>query len=653
MATTDNDDDDHMRQTPTQLPEILLLIGRHLSQGDLTSCIRVSHSWHYYLEPLLWSHVSIQRPTSSSSSSSSSLSSNNSISFSNDNNDNNDNNRNGFFRNINQSAYEASIIKNVRHLHSLTIEFVQNPTLLHQLVPVLHNRLSALITEDYNPTIRQILLQNAQSIQSFTCRNVNTRQRQQYSLPQPSHEATEFWKSLSSLMFLTELTLSNACIYSANLTVFWKMCGRLKVLSLESGFVCDLSPSSYLEPFKTLRRVHLHRVSEYPQRELDFIRFCPNLEHLAWRPLQLTPLNQFMFHLVTLEPDRLARITSVDFSYIDLFDKQLATVLSSGLRLVRLIAVHSPFGDFCADQVVCSMAETLEELDVRECHLLVQNPMVQLMLVVCRRLKVFRADEISVDDMNKNTWSPAARFSRPAFSSSSSSSPSGYGCGSSTVAGYTATVPAPTLAPLLSMRMLGKLMQGDWQWGCVELEELDVTFVGSIAQKHLLLNGLPLVYSQLAQLTELRRLGFGWKYHNEERRLSSSTGVTFGSVDSVVDLALPRGSPPSSASSTASSSSSSSSSYSSKASVGSETQQKSPHFRAGLRRLWKLTQLRVFDVEKIQNPNFSVSDVKWFGKRWEGLRRIQGRLSMDPGTELAIQDLVQKDFTHITHHHNN
>ncbi|KAG0380216.1 hypothetical protein BGX24_009553 [Mortierella sp. AD032] len=358
-----------------------------------------------------------------------------------------------------------------------------------------------------------------------------------------------------------------------------------------------------------------------------------------------------MFHLVTLEADQLARMTSLDVSHIDLFDKQLATVLSSGLRLVRLIAVHSPFGDFCADQVVCAMAETLEELDVRECHLLVQNPMVQLMLVACRKLKVFRADEISVNDMNKSTflnnsssWSPTARFSRPSLTSTS---PSGYGSGSGAMTGYIATVSAPTSAPLSSMRMLSKLMQRDWQWACVELEELDVTFVGSIVQSQM--DGLPLVYSQLAQLTELRRLSFGWKHCIEERRLSSSTGVMFGTVDGVVVLASPRGSPPSSTSSTASSSSS----FSSTASAGTKTQHKSPHFRAGLRRLWKLTQLRVFDVEKVQNPTFSVSDVKWFGKRWEGLRRIRGRLSMDPETELAIQDLVQKDFTHITHHHHN
>lgn len=437
-------------------------------------------------------------------------------------------------------------------------------------------------------------------------------------------------------------------MYTSDLRVFFQICERLEILSLENGSVANLSPYK-VDPLTNLRRLLLHRVSVNPLRELDFIANCPNLEHLAWRPLDNTPLNPFMFHLVTLAPDRLARITSLDVSQTDLFDKQLATILSSGLRLTRLVAIHSPFGAYCADQVVCSMADTLEELDIRQCHLMVQNPMLQIMLMTCKRLRYFRADEISVNDMSKNTFfsDPSSAWSQPRFARPGSSNTAG-----SPMTGGGMVVPAPTSAPLSSMRMMGKAMQGEWQWACFELEELDVTFVGNYLQPHSILTGLPLVYSQLAQLTELRRLVYGWKNSSDERRLSLSSGSTFGSVDSAVGLSSSKGSPPSSAASSSSSTSSPSSSSSTRSTGGPETH-KSPHFRAGLRRLWKLTQLRVFDVEKVQNPDFSVSDVRWIGKRWEGLRRIQGRLSMDPVTELAIQELVQKEFPHITHNHDN
>ncbi|KAF8943027.1 hypothetical protein BGZ47_005902 [Haplosporangium gracile] len=647
MTNVDGDDgdDDRMRQNPIHLPEILLLIGRHLSQGELTSCVRVSHVWHHYLEPLLWSNVSLIRPP---------LSSNN-----NNNGKINNSERNNYrYRDMDHSAaHEASVVKNVRHLRSLDIEHFYSPFLLHQLIPVLQNRLFSLSVEEYNSAVRQILEQNAQSLHTFVCRNVTSRQRQHHSLPQPAHEATELWETLSSITFLSELTLSMACVFRNDMEIFFQICERLTVLSLENGSVANLSPL-FSNPLTNLRRLLLHRVSLSPLGELGLIAKCPNLEHLAWLPLDNTPLKPFMFHLVTLAPDRLARITSLDVSQTDLFDKPLATILSSGLRLTRLIAVHSPFGAYCADQVVCSMAETLEELDVRQCHLMVQNPMVQIMLMTCRRLRYFRADEILVNDMSKSTFicNPVSVWSRPRFASLASSNATG-----NPVAGVAMTVAASYSASLLSMRMLGKAMQGEWQWACLELEELDVTFVGSNLQQHLLLNGLPLVYSQLAQLTELRQLVYGWKNSSDERRMSSSAGSTFGSVESAVGLSSSRGSPPTSrgsspsstalsSSSTSSPPSSSSSSSSSSGLAGSTVTQNSPHFRAGLRRLWRLTQLRVFDVKKIQNPDFSVSDVRWIGKRWEGLRRIRGRLSINSMTELAIQDLVQKEFPHITHH---
>ncbi|KAK3837772.1 MAG: hypothetical protein JOS17DRAFT_731809 [Linnemannia elongata] len=636
-ATNGNGDDagdDRMRQNPTHLPEILLLIGRHLSQGELTSCVRVSHVWHHYLEPFLWSNVSLIRPP---------LGNNNNKRSKCNNNDRNHRR----YRDMDHSAaHEASVVKNVRHMRSLDVEHFNSPFLLHQLIPVLQNRLFSLSVEEYNSVVLQILKQNAQSLHTFVCRNVTSWQRQHHSLPQPAHEASELWQTLSSVTFLSELTLSVACVFTSDLTVFFQICERLEVLSLENGSVANLSPH-LVGPLTKLRRLLLHRVSVSPLRELDFISKCPNLEHLAWRPSDSTPLNQFMFHLVTLAPDRLARITSLDVSHTDLFDKQLAMILSSGLQLTRLIAVHSPFGDYCADQVVCSMADTLEEVDIRHCHHMVQNPMVQIMLMTCERLRCFRADEISVNDMSKNTFfsNPASVWSQPRFAR-----PGSFNAAGGPLAGGGVVVPAPTSAPLSSMRMMGKAMQGEWHWACLELEELDITFVGGNLQQHLILTGLPLVYSQLAQLTELRRLVYGWRSNSDECRLPLSSGSTFATVDSAVGLSSSRGSPPSSTASSSSSTSSSSSPSSSGSAKGLETQ-KSPHFRAGIRRLWKLTQLRVFDVEKVQTPDFSVSDVRWIGKRWEGLRRIQGRLSKDPVTELAIQEMLQKEFPHITHSH--
>ncbi|KAF9122152.1 hypothetical protein BGW39_009993, partial [Mortierella sp. 14UC] len=43
--------------TVVALPELLEVIGQHLNQPDIASCLQVCHAWNKILTPLLWREV--------------------------------------------------------------------------------------------------------------------------------------------------------------------------------------------------------------------------------------------------------------------------------------------------------------------------------------------------------------------------------------------------------------------------------------------------------------------------------------------------------------------------------------------------------------------------------------------------------------------
>ncbi|KAI7822841.1 hypothetical protein BC939DRAFT_452741 [Gamsiella multidivaricata] len=562
-------------QDPLHLPEILILIGRHLCQDDITSCVRVSRAWHSAMEPFLWKSVSMVHDSTP---------------FTDD-----------------ASLYPdaASMLRNVCRIKSLELTGVSMSQRMHMMVPSLQDQLVHLSVAHYSSDVDQILAQNSKTLQSFVCSDVAAvLQRPPHQLFMPPvprlQGVTAFWDRMVSLDRLHTLSLTHVPVYKAQQETFFTVCNRLTSLTLQRGSgTFDMYPPTK-QPFTRMRRLALRRNSMAFRGQFRFITQCPNLEHFAWISSQASLFNSLMFHITTLPEEEPCRIVSLDLSYTDMYDKDFAQVLSCFPRLKRLIAVASLFGESCSEQVVYFMSETLEELDVRCCRN-ASSALIQVILMLCKNLKRFRADHFSARVMaalpNQEIalWPQLRLFqeARTWFASSMIMS--------------VASVPNPEAGSQGSegTSTPGGGLRSEWIWACVGLEELElgVNDLGDDDDSM-----VDVLCSQLGALIHLRRLVLGWrcaaaiKIQYKGTRLANERKKV-----ATLDLGL----------------------------------------SGGLSKLGSLTKLRVLDVRKMDRLSLTVRDVRWVGQHWRSLRRIYGRLIEGSEESANILQLLRTDYPHI------
>ncbi|KAF8929483.1 hypothetical protein BGZ58_008921 [Dissophora ornata] len=324
---------------------------------------------------------------------------------------------------------------------------------------------------------------------------------------------------------------------------------------------------------------------------------CPNLEHLAWTPIHSMPFTSLVFHLTTLPRGEPCRIASLDFTNTDLADKDFALVLSCIPTLRRLIAIESPFAEMCCLQVVYFMSETLEELDLRNC-VSVTSAFIQLILLTCKRMKRFRADQLDAGIMvarpadYKTTSSSQLQTSEEARSWISS------------IRNASAAISSP---PSSSSHQISEMtsLHMDWTWACTGLEELELTFreLGNYGD-----SVTDVLFDQLAALTQLQKLVLGW-HHDSSKKKGLLPEPLLDTQLATLDLSLRCG---------------------------------------GLSKLRTLTNLRDFDVQHVDLMAMTIEDVLWMGEHWKSLRRLRGALTADKTEEDRIRAALAKDYLHIT-----
>ncbi|KAG0254235.1 hypothetical protein BG011_005882 [Mortierella polycephala] len=448
------------QQTPIQLPELLILIGRHLSQDDLTSCVRVCHAWHNAMEPLLWTTV-------------------------------------------NSCADMTAVVNNIHRVQSIDIDDTSFTILVNPLL-LLHNQLVHLSVNQLSWEVQQILIHNSDSLQSFTCRIINHHGR-------PDNIFLAIWNALANISHLSVLHLKMPCIQPAHYQSFSEICERLTSLTLDSGLILCRLRSPTKQPLLKMRRLELIRNHASSRDQLQFIEQCPNLEHLTWSLIQDIPAQPFIFHLSTLPLDRPCRIVSLDLVGANVMDSDFASILNCLSNVKRVIATESAFGEQSCERVIVSTAGSLEELDLRKC-LFVSSPMIHAILMACKNLKRFWADDLSVQDMIKPR-NPKDRWPQWKYIS------------------Y--TVP---LDPRLDDSIVATYTD-DWQWSCTGLEELELTFK---ELGHHLDNSVDVVYDQLAALIRLKRLAISWRSEDEKRTIFIPSSQPRRRLDFLVGNGLER-----------------------------------------------------------------------------------------------------------------
>ncbi|KAF9181269.1 DNA mismatch repair ATPase msh1 [Haplosporangium sp. Z 11] len=380
------------QQNPIQLPELLILIGQHLSQDDLTSCVRVCHAWHDAIEPLLWTSV-------------------------------------------NSRADKTAVVNNIHRVQSIDIDDASFTILVNPLL-LLHNQLIHFSVNQLSQEVQQILVHNSESLQSFTCRNLDNHNRIFLTI----------WDILANISHLSALHLARPLIQQVHFESFSGICERLTSLTLISADIYSQLCSPTMRPLLKMRRLELNRNNASARAQLQFIEQCPNLEHLAWRLVQANAAQSFIFHFSTLPLDQPCRIVSLDLTGANVMDSDFASILTCLTTVKRVIATKSAFGKQSCERVIISMVRSLEELDLRKCPF-VASPMIHAILMACKNLKRFRGDGLSIQDMIKPR-NPKDRWPQWRYISFTGQ------FDDSTASAYT----------------------DDWQWSCTGLEELELTF---------------------------------------------------------------------------------------------------------------------------------------------------------------------------------
>ncbi|KAF9541504.1 hypothetical protein EC957_003002 [Mortierella hygrophila] len=131
------------------------------------------------------------------------------------------------------------------------------------------------------------------------------------------------------------------------------------------------------------------------------LEHAPRLEHLSWR-------GGYDFEFPTesftsaLESGQLSRLESLELRGSHLKDPEIAQILSRMNRLVKIVAPRTELGPLAMKQLF-QHYETVRELDISGCEN-VRSWMIQMFLCKFAALEVFMADMLSLQDITTDPW---------------------------------------------------------------------------------------------------------------------------------------------------------------------------------------------------------------------------------------------------------
>lgn len=154
--------------------------------------------------------------------------------------------------------------------------------------------------------------------------------------------------------------------------------------------------------FSRLKTLYLFDLTGTGSEKLPWIlEHAPRLEHLSWRGS-----NDFEFPTESLtsalESGKLSQLESLELRGSYLKDPEIAQILSRMNRLVKLVAPRTELGPLAMKQLF-QHYETVRELDISGCKN-VRSWMIQMFLCKFASLEVFVADMLSLQDITTDPW---------------------------------------------------------------------------------------------------------------------------------------------------------------------------------------------------------------------------------------------------------
>ncbi|KAF9984696.1 hypothetical protein BGZ75_003735 [Mortierella antarctica] len=224
----------------------------------------------------------------------------------------------------------------------------------------------------------------------------------------------DFFNQVLNLDQLTELTIIDNDIDQQKTKPFLeKLCVKLHRLELRNVRVEYGTPTAVqtaahnsnataesqlmlMEKMRSLTLFQVHaRAAAFP---LDFIKNCPNLVELNFRPQWGLLVKHFSEALT----EKIPQVTHLVFRAPGMSDMDASQIIKSVPRIEKLDFSGSVFGMMATNNLTTRHGFSISYLDIRGCNQ-VTGSMIQRLLGECRHLLSFMADYIKAKDVVCNS----------------------------------------------------------------------------------------------------------------------------------------------------------------------------------------------------------------------------------------------------------
>ncbi|KAF9079991.1 hypothetical protein BGX23_002851 [Mortierella sp. AD031] len=339
---------------PLDLPEIRTRIGHFLIPKSLASCAQVSREWHASFHPLIWTHIYVAEACNSPT--------------------------------IEALQAQARFIRSLELVTSIsnsgyfTLKNCVNLTRLKVRSRSCFWSMTSMVG------IPAILQEHAKSLREL---ELDAFELEPTSL---------IWEAIGRSRLQT-LKLHNIQVSPENAQPFLLACSRITTVHLiDATLPNDTASYTSVPMLNGVLDLKLHGiVGADSERQLLFMKSCPNLKSLYWRRTGFTlkfPIRQVTHHLMC---GAWSHLQSLDIFGDQMADADLASLIKNISRLEKWRATKTSFGPLALAAMDRHFA-AIREVDFHACESMT-SPMIQRLLSSMPTLEFFSADRLHVVDI--------------------------------------------------------------------------------------------------------------------------------------------------------------------------------------------------------------------------------------------------------------
>ncbi|KAG0224713.1 hypothetical protein B0O80DRAFT_440878 [Mortierella sp. GBAus27b] len=430
-----------MERNPLAIPEIIEVISNHLWRRDRVRCLRVSRLFYSVFLPRVWHKVVLEPPPSPLPFYRTTI--------------------NVFLDQHQQALSYPTGDALQRHKHYIQElefrgEYPSEYFSLHGCTHLHTINFSSWILAENLPGDKavEILGPAVVGVSKLTAAHSETIRVVSMCLTkEPLLAVTQnVWNALINCSHLEQLTLKNLVVPDDCSDSFFKVCGMVTSLNLNSVktpdvpkgeiditqqiVAMDLGSSGTNNHHGTTRFIlpgprvitivgqpYLRPITSATYRiDPKMVRACCNLESITWRQhaelgididawTDWDETSTGFCNDLSISPWPLSRLDTLDLSWTMVHDGALARILSLMHQLKTLKATRTGFGRLSLSQLLASRWNSTGEAAERLCDSIetlildmctnVQGDMIQTILASCSNLRVFFADMISIQDISQ------------------------------------------------------------------------------------------------------------------------------------------------------------------------------------------------------------------------------------------------------------